>query len=168
MRQLVLFAALAFALFSCSGNKNQAKTAEKKVELDQLLTVAEKNIDATVTVVGYVTHTCKHSGKKCFIVGESQKVSLQVMAEGEIETFSADLVGSKLAITGVLKEHHISEEVINQQEANVKLLENQEGMEEACAAELANIKDMRQWMKDHGKDHYVMYYMDGQKYEVLD
>jgi len=168
MRQLVLFAALATVLFSCSGNKNQAKTADVAVELDQFLTVVDQKVDETVTVVGYVTHTCKHSGMKCFIVGESQKVSLQVMAEGEIKSFNADLVGSKLAITGIVKEHHISEESINEREINAKQLENQEGMAEACAAELDSVNDMRQWMKDHGKDYYIVYYMDGLKYEILD
>ena len=169
MKRLFLFSVVAvFALFSCSGNKQQVETAASAFEVDQLLTVAEQQVDETVTVVGYVTHTCKHSGKKCFIVGESQNVSLRVEAQGEIETFSADLVGSKLLITGVLKEQHISEETINELENSVKLLENQEGMEEVCAAEMSNINDMRQWMKDHGKDYYAMYYMDGLKYDVLD
>ena len=168
MKQFVLFAVLATVLFSCSGNKNQTEVSGSAVELDQLLTFAEQKVDETVTVVGYVTHTCMHSGKKCFIVGESQEVSLRVEAQGEIETFSAELVGSKLAITGVLKEQHISEGTINELEESVKLLENQEGMEEVCAAELSNISDMRQWMANHGKDYYVMYYMDGEKYDILD
>ena len=157
-----------FAILSCADNKKQAEVSASTFELDQLLTVAERNVDDTVTVVGYVTHTCKHAGKKCFIVGESQKTSLRIEAQGEIEAFSADLVGSKLAITGVLKEFHLSREYIDEFESEVKELENQEGMAETCAAELSNISDMRQWMKDHGKDYYVMYYMDGQKYDVLD
>ena len=168
MKKLVLFAVFASVLFACSGNKNQAESSSSAVELDQLLTMAEQKVDETVTVIGYVTHTCIHSGKKCFIVGESQQVSLRVMAAGEIETFSADLIGSKLAITGILKEQHVSEESINEQETTVKLLENEEGMEETCAAELSNISEMRQWMADNGKDYYVMYYMDGLKFDVLD
>ena len=168
MKQLFLFALFASTLLSCSGNNKQAEVAGSTFELDQLLVVAEQKVDENVTVVGYVTHTCKHSGKKCFIVGESQQVSLRVEAQGEIETFSADLVGSKLAITGVLKEQHVSEESINELEVSVKMLENQEGMEEACATELSNINDMRKWMADHGKDYYVMYYMDGMTYDVLD
>jgi len=108
MKQIFVFSVLALALFSCSGNRNQAENTDIALELDYLLTIAEQEVDKTVTVVGYVTHTCKHSGKRCFIVGESQKVSLQVEAEGEIESFSAELVGSKLAITGTLKEHRLS------------------------------------------------------------
>jgi len=167
MKRLFLFSVVLFALLSCSGNNKQVEASAPTFELDKLLAVADRNVDSTLTVVGYVTHTCMHSGKKCFIVGESQKVSFQVMANGEIETFSADLVGSKLAITGVLKEYQMSEEYIDEMETEVKELENEEGMAETCAAELSNISEMRQWMKDNGKDYYVMYYMDGQKYDVL-
>ena len=168
MKQLFIFSVLALALFGCSGNKKQAEASATTFELDQLLAVADQKVDKTVTVIGYVTHTCKHSGKKCFIVGESQDVSFQVMAQGEIETFSSELVGSKLSITGVLKEYQLSEEAINEMESDVKELEQEEGMEETCATEMTNIKEMRAWMKEHGKDYYVIYYMDGMKYDILD
>ena len=169
MKQLVLFAVLASALFSCSGSKKLAEASDSAFGLDQLIAVADQKVDNTVTVVGYVTHTCKHSGKKCFIVGESQKVSLRVEAQGEIETFSPELVGSKLAITGTLKEQRLSQEYIDEMESAVKLLQvNEEASEEACATELSNISDMRKWMKDNNKDYYVIYYMDGLKFDVLD
>ena len=168
MKRLFVFSVVLFALLSCSGNNKQVEASAATFELDKLLAVADLNVDSTLTVVGYVTHTCKHSGKKCFIVGESQKTSFRIEADGEIETFSAELVGSKLAITGVLKEYHLSEEYINEYETEVKELENEDGMAETCAAELSNISEMRQWMKDNGKNYYAMYYMDGQKYDVLD
>ena len=168
MKQFFLVV-LALALFSCSGNKQQAG-AVANFELDNLLAVAEQQVDQTVTVSGIVTHTCKHSGKKCFIVGESQVTSLLVFvdAEGEIDTFTPDLIGSKIAITGVIKEEQTSQEEIDEMEKNVKIAEEGGAAPEACATELASIKDMRQWMKDHGKDHYVSYYMEGLKYKVLD
>jgi hypothetical protein len=93
---------------------------------------------------------------------------MRVEAQGEIETFSSELIGSKLAITGVLKEQQISEERINEYEDEVKQLENEEGMAETCAAELSSITDMRKWMKDHGKNYYVTYYMDGLTYNIID
>ena len=169
MRQFFLVV-LALALFSCSGNRQQAGDDVATFELDNLLAVAEQEVDQTVTVTGFVTHTCKHSGKKCFIVGESQAASLRVEVdtEGEIEMFTPDLIGSKLAITGVLKEEQISQEEIDDLEVRVKILEEGGTAPEACATELANIKDMRQWMQDRGKDYFVSYYMEGLKYEVLD
>ena len=168
MKQLFVFSVLAIALFSCTGGKKQAEAATSTYELDNLLAVAEQKVDETVTVVGYVTHTCQHSGKKCFIVGESQDASLRVEAQGEIETFSSELIGSKLAITGLLREYQLSEDYINELEVEVQQLEQEEGMEEVCASELSNISDMRKWMKDHDKNYYVIYYMDGLTYDVLD
>jgi len=169
MKQFFL-AVLVLALFSCSGSKKQAEPAVPSFELDNLFEVADQQVDNTVTVSGFVTHTCKHSGKKCFIVGESHTASLRVEVgeQGEIETFTPELIGSKLAITGVLKEEHISQEYIDQMEQNVKLLEEGGAAPEACATELSNINDMRQWMKDHDKDYFLTYYMEGLKYEVLD
>jgi len=168
MRQFLLLAAFAVALFSCSGGQNQADASASAYELDNLLAVADQGVGDTVTVVGYVTHTCKHSGKKCFIVGESQKTSFRIEADGEIESFSSDLVGSKLAITGVLKEQRLSLEFIDELESDVIQLQGEEGMEEQCAAELNNITEWRQWMADNNKDYYAIYYMDGMTFEVLD
>ena len=167
MKKLLL-AVLVLALLSCSGNNQQSESVATAFELDNLLAIADQELNDTITVVGYVTHTCKHSGKRCFIVGESQKASLRVEAQGEIGGFTAELVGSKLAITGILKEHHLSQEYIDGLEVDVKKLQQKEGMAEACAAELSNISDMRKWMKEHNKNYYVIYYMDGLKYEVLD
>ena len=170
MKQFFLFAVVVF-LFSCSGgNKQQADPAVVAYELDDLLAVADQNVDNTVTVVGIVTHTCKHSGKKCFIVGESQATSLRIEIdpEGEIEMFSPELIGSKIAVTGILKEFHLSEESIVERETNVKQLEQEGSSPEECATELSNISDMRKWMEDNGKDYFVLYYMDGLKYEVVD
>jgi len=168
MKQLFLFTVLAFALFSCSENKKQdVASNETSFQLDDLLAVIDKKVNDTITLVGYVTHTCKHSGMKCFIVGESQATSFQVFAKGEITQFNQELEGSKLAIKGVLKEHHLSKEEIDKNEANVKLLQEGGAPVEACQAELTNISDMRKWMKDHNKDYYIIYYMDGQSYKVL-
>ena len=171
MKQFLFLATFAVALFSCTGNQKQAEATDVAFGLDNLLAVAEQEVDNTITVVGFVTHTCKHSGKKCFIVGESQTASLRVEVEpeGEIDVFTPDLIGSKVAITGVLKEQHLSSEYIDEMENEVKQ-QQKEGIEteEVCATELSNISDMRQWMKDRGKDYYAIYYMDGLKYEVLD
>ncbi|MDR3339714.1 MAG: hypothetical protein LBT25_06455 [Candidatus Symbiothrix sp.] len=180
MKRVCLFAALAVALCACSGNKKAETVANSETsdvvlsgevpvyELDKLLAVAETELDKTVKVVGYVTHTCKHSGKRCFIVGESQQVSMRVEAKGEIGGFNRELVGSKLEIAGILKERRLSQEYIEQMEKDVEVKKQEDGAAESCAAELSNISDMRQWMKDHNKDYYVIYYMDGLNFTTLD
>jgi len=178
MKQLVFFAVLSLAIVACSGNKKQADASNEaqtsvlaegtSFELDDLLAVADQHVDQTITVMGYVTHVCKHSGKRCFIVGESQKASFRVEAKGEIGGFNRELAGSKLAITGELKERRVSQELIAQAEQDVKLKKEAGEDSEACESELSNISDMRKWMKEHNKDYYVIYYMDGLSFEVLD
>ena len=171
MKQLLVFAVLSLVMFSCSGSKNKAETSNNEqtsFELDKLLAVADQEVDKTLTVVGYVTHTCVHSGQRCFITGESQEASLRIEAGGEIGSFDMELIGSKLAVTGVLKENRLSQEYIAGMEKNVQLMEEEGESAEACAAELSNIEDMRKWMKEHDKDYYVIYYMDGLNYDTLD
>ena len=169
MKQFILFAVLAF-LFSCSGGNKKQENPEVAYDIETLLSIADQNVDKTVTVVGFVTHTCKHSGKKCFIESESQVASLRIEIDpdGEIEAFSPDLTGSKLVVTGILKEQHLSAEFIDERENSVKQFEQEGGSPEVCAAEFNNISSWRKWMKDNDKDYYVMYYMDGLKYELLD
>ena len=169
MKNLFLLAALSVAIFSCSGNKKQLNASNEVpvFELDNLLAVADQKLEDTLTVVGYVTHTCKHSGRRCLIIGESQKATMRVEATGEIRGFDSDLVGSKLAITGVLQERRLGEEFISEMEKSVHQRMAEDGSAETCAAELSNINDMRQWMKDNNKDYYVIYYMDGLSFVVL-
>jgi hypothetical protein len=180
MKQLFLFAVLAVAFFSCSGNKKTELVAENAgttvaateqlpvFDLDSLLKAADRELDKNVKVTGYVTHTCKHSGKRCFIVGESQTVSMRVEAKGDIGGFNRELVGSKIEVSGILKERRLTEEYIAEMEKDVELKKKEDGAAESCAAELSNIAGMRKWMKDNGKDYYSIYYMDGLNFSVLE
>ena len=167
MKKYSLFAVVAvfaLALVSCSGNRNQSGDDVVMFALDDLLEVVENKVDETVTVVGYVTHTCRHAGKKAFLVGESKGVTFRIEAEGEIGGFSSDLVGSKLAVVGVIKEEQLSEDFINDFENSV-MLRQEEG--ELCEAEVGNINEMRAWMRERNKNYYAVYYMEGLQYELL-
>jgi hypothetical protein len=175
--KLFAFALLSVALLSCGGNKKTVATDEnvaatstelKVYELDSLLNVADTQIDDTIKVIGYVTHTCKHSGKRCFIVGESQTGSMRVEAKGEIGGFNRELVGSKIEVTGVLKERQLTKEYIDQMEKDTNVKQKEDGAAESCAAELSNINDMRQWMKAHNKEYFAIYYLDGLNFITLE
>lgn len=178
MKKFVLFAFVLCMLASCGNNKQEnqadandavAKTNEPVVYgLDSLLAVADQLVDKTVTVRGSVTHTCKHSGKRCFIVGEKENVSMRVEAKGDIGGFNRELVGSELDITGVVKERRLTKEYIDQAEKETLNKQTKEdGSAETCQAELSNIKEMRDWMKANNKDYYSIYYMDGEQYAVV-
>lgn len=177
MKKVLFLAALLLTMVACNNKKGDqnaqsaAQTESNVVSypLNELLTQADKLIDKKVTVVGLVTHTCKHSGKRCFIVGEDQKTSFRVEAKGEIGGFNRELVGSELAITGVVKERRLTKEYIDQYEEQLNEQKAQEdGSAETCEAELNNINGMRAWMKTNNKDYYSIYYMDGEDYEIIE
>ncbi|MDL2222795.1 hypothetical protein LJB98_01690 [Bacteroidales bacterium OttesenSCG-928-M11] len=181
MKHLLFIVAASFLMVACSEKKTNVDTLALESKntttdvytsaytLDSLLSNADNLIDQTVTVRGSVTHTCKHSGKRCFIVGEDPNISMRVEAKGEIGGFNRELVGSELAITGVVKERRLSKEYIDQHEKEVnEQAFKEDGSAETCAAELSNIEGMRAWMKANNKDYYAIYYMDGESYEVIE
>lgn len=180
MKNLILLSLLTVALFSCNNNKQTSENTNPEensssvtadvpaFELDDLLKVADQYIDKTVRVEGHIAHTCKHSGKRCFIVGESENASMRIEAKGDIGGFNRELVGSKVRVTGPVKERRISLEYIDQMEKDVNVKKAEDGSAESCQAELNNINEMRQWMKDNNKDYYSIFYMDGQEYEVVE
>jgi hypothetical protein len=169
--------AIIACMASCKNKKEQnvpgTRTTEQVTiavyELDSLLLVAGDLVDKRVGVRGTVTHTCVHSGKRCFIVGESGAASFRVEAMGEIGGFNRELVGSKIEVKGVVKERRLTSEFIDQHEKEVNEQKTKEdGSAESCAAELENIQQMKAWMKERGKDYYSIYYMDGENYDVIE
>ncbi len=185
MKKLLYTLAAALVMVSCAGNNSNSnsssccdskssceqttKSSSKIYKLDDLLKSAETLAGEVVTVQGTITHTCKHSGRRCFIVGEDQKTSFRVEAKGEIGGFNRELIGSELAITGTLQESRLTNEYLDAWEEKVKEREGKEdGSAETCSAETNNINDMRAWMKKNNKEYYSLYYMDGTSFEVIE
>lgn len=179
MKKILSIVLFALCLTAC-GNKSantEASTPEEKstttgdittYELDDLLAVVENQVDKQVVVKGFVTHTCKHAGKRCFISGKGQNASMRIEAGGEIGGFNRELVGSELAIKGTVKENRLTKEYIDQMIEELKEgAFKEDGSAESCQAELNNINEMKEWMKANNKDYYSIYYMDGIDYEVV-
>lgn len=175
MKKLIFITLISCFAIACGNKKTEETNKESDVvtsavsdsvySLDELLAVADQMVDKTVKVKGNVTHTCKHSGKRCFIIGEDGDVSMRVEAKGNIGGFNRELVGSDIEITGILKERRLTKEYIDQMEKETSLKASKEdGSAESCQAELSNIASMREWMKANDKDYYSIYYMDGQNY----
>lgn len=175
MKNLLLVAAVI--LMAACQSKIKQESANPKTEsiqtnvvvVDQLLAKAETLVDKPVVVQGHVTHTCKHSGKRCFIVGDDANLSIRVEAGGQIQGFNRELVGNSIAVKGILKERRLTAEYIDQWEEKVQNQETQEdGSAETCAAEMNNINNMRQWMEDNEKNYYSIYYINGENYDIVD
>ncbi|MEA4916137.1 hypothetical protein [Proteiniphilum sp.] len=173
------FILVAFALLAISCNnagqtqKNQDdKQSTQAVvvafDADSIYDIAETYIDKEITIKGYVTHTCKHSGKRCFLTGEGHKQSIRVEAKGEIGGFNRELEGTQLQVNGILRERRLTQvEIADMEKSTNEKLAKEDGSAETCAAELANISEMKEWMKAQGKDYYSIYYIDGLNYEEV-
>ena len=152
-----------------SSAKEETVAISKAVYVDDLLTNAASQVDKEVIVKGVITHTCKHSGRRCFIVGQDQKTSIRVEAKGNIGGFNRELIGSEIAVKGILRENRLTKEYIDQMEEQVNDKQGKEdGSAETCEAEMNNINGMREWMKANNKDFYSLYFIDGQEYEVIE
>ena len=177
MKHVLTIIVLAIVLASCGNGKRSDQTKQtaeqskaattKAFKLDSLLTVVDQKVDKTVKVRGYVTHTCKHSGKRCFIVGESKNSSIRVEAKGNIGGFNRELIGSQLEVTGIVREQRLSQEYLDKTEKELAEKKTTEGSAESCESESKNISQMRAKMKELGKNYYSIYYIDGLSYEVV-
>ncbi len=184
MKKIIFTLSLALVLAACGSTPSKSQKSESKTQteataqtkaaaqrytLDQALESCTELVDKEIAIVGTITHTCKHSGRRCFIVGDNQEVTFRVEAKGDIGGFNRELIGSEVAITGTFKENRLTEEYLDQWEEAVREAQGKEdGSTESCGAETNNINKMREWMKQNNKDYYSIYYMDGNSYEVLD
>lgn len=168
MKLNLLVAILALTLAACNNTTNN-KAEIEVLTVENTLEKAENLIDSAIVITGHVTHTCKHSGKRCFIVGEDENLSIRIEAMGNIESFGRDLVGNTIKVKGTLKERQLTAEYIDQYEAEVKAeAMKEDGSAESCSSEMNNIAEMRKWMKEHNKNYYAIYYVDGTDYEIVE
>lgn len=182
MKNLFLSLFVAMSIISCSnsgkkaeqnkGSKTEVTNVEKSVvTVDEALNKAETLVNKVIFIKGDVSHTCKHSGRRCFIVGSSNDITMRVEAGGKINGFNRELVGTEIIVEGVLKESRVSEEEINKYEEKLKetgKLPEEDGSAETCAAERSNITKMRAWMKEHNKPYYATYYVNGIDFESVE
>lgn len=167
--KILLSLFVAFGFFACN-NTNKKAEEIKTYDVAQLLEVIDTNIEKELTVTGTVNHVCSHSGRRAFLIDETGENSIRIEAGGEIESFGKDLVGSTLKVKIIAKEDRLTTAEIDEWETEVleKHPEDVEADGETCSAEMSNIKQMREWMKEHGKDYYAIYYAEGISYEVVE
>ncbi len=136
-------------LFSCTNSGTQKKSTELAVlTVDQLQAQGKDLVGKEVMVKGMVTHVCKESGARCFIMGSTEDVSIRIEA-GKIGSFSQEQMGSEIQVRGILQEVQLTEEDLTEMEKS------------AAAGESAN--------KGHalGHDGPSMHAVDGGKHDSL-
>ena len=135
--------------------------------VNSFLAAAENLVDQEIVIKGTVTHVCIHSGQKCFIKAEGSDQTIMVQAEGEIESFSNDLIGKEIIVLGIVHEESRVEQVdLETREVALsekKLEATDEETIEHCDAAQQSIDNMKKWMKDNGKNYYANYHIEGVK-----
>jgi hypothetical protein len=110
MKKLLLLPVFALILFSCGNQKSKKQVAVEPAKevavlsVDDLIKQSADLADKEVVVKGTVMHVCTHSGKRCFIMGSNEDITIRIEAGDKIGSFSQELMGSDIEITGVLRE----------------------------------------------------------------
>ncbi|MCU4166392.1 hypothetical protein [Carboxylicivirga caseinilyticus] len=164
---LTLICIVSLSACNSTSQKNSSEKADDIILVDNLLDKADQLVEKQIKLKGHVTHTCKHSGKRAFLVGNDESFTVRIEAGGEINGFDQNLIGNTLVVSGTLKERRLTKEYIDQWENELKD-KAEDGSAESCSTELSNINDMRDWMKKHNKDHYSIYFVEGTNYEVVE
>ena len=134
-------------------------------------------VEKAVIIEGTVLHTCKHGGKRMFLVDGNDSVRVEVTAGKEIPKFDEKLVGSRLRVLGILKEEKIDEKYLNEWENEVKKpVENHDAgvhtgakghEDQGVQDKLDQINSLREDLKNSGKDHLSFYTIEASKFEEI-
>jgi len=184
MKKTLLPVILIALLFSFGCNQATKETAEEVVIDTALLAVATFDtaapyyVEEVIWIEGTVYHTCKHGGKRMFIIDGNDSVMVEVTAGGDVVMFDASLEGSRIKVLGILKEERIDEKYLNEWEAEVLKPEEENheaGLHEGTKghedqpkeAKLEQINNLRQQLRDSGKDHLSFYSIEAISFEEL-
>ena len=127
-----LFILILLAAFFMSCNNLQNKSTEAETD-DQEITEelvmlsiadfdasAEKYVGKEIQIKGLVNHTCKHGGKRMFIIDEETENTVKIEAGENIPSFDAELEGSVVQVTGIINELIIDEAYLIEWEEEIK------------------------------------------------
>lgn len=149
-----------------SGSATIQDVPAEDLTVEALLSLDTSYVGQSVVVRGDVDHVCKKSGRRCFLSSESG-VPIRIEAQGEIESFPSDLIGHTIRVYGVLRGQVVPESRIAAMEATLDKRDSVASGQEHCSTERNTVAKMRSWMEENGKDFYLLYYIDGERYEVV-
>jgi hypothetical protein len=174
---------LGISLFLSCSNQNKQKKEEKKDELvvltvDELLAQGKDLVGKEVLVKGTVTHVCKESGARCFVMGSTEDISLRIEA-GKIGSFSQEQMGSDIQVSGILQEVKLEEEDLAEMEkaaaagesANIghalghdgPKLHDVDGGKHDSINQVKKLDEMNKQLAESDKGYVPVYYLEGLK-----
>lgn len=175
-----LIAIVLLLLFiSCSQNNDSTKPVEPIPTLTVLNFEQEapKYIEKTILLEGIVSHTCKHGGKRMFLIDKNDSLRVEITAGKNVEKFAEDLVGSTVIVEGIIKEERVDEKFLSDWENEVlnsdeekhegkKLHTGEKGHEnEDIQRKLRKINNLREELRASGKKYLSFFSVEATKFE---
>lgn len=161
-------AAAALALASCGGKASAPGLAEASIPVDSLLATAEARVGDTIVVRGFVRHTCKHGGRRCFVSNAGRNSQVRVEAGEAIGSFDKGLVGAEIAVRGVVREKRVSADEIREA---IRATEERKASGEAadhCESALGVLSQRLEKAGQDGRGYYSDFYVDGLEFEKVE
>jgi len=170
-RNLLLFWGILILLVSACHNVANESSAKKNdtvtITVASFDTSAYNYIDQAVKIEGTVLHTCKHGGKRMFLIDGTDSIRVEITAGPDITKFDESLIGSKIRVFGILKKERIDAKYLNEWEAEVKKPSENHNVgvhtgakgheDQVTEDKLAQINALREDLKKSGKDHLSFY-----------
>ena len=138
---------------------------------------ADSCVNKPVIIEGTVFHTCKEGGKRMFLVDGTDSIRVEVTAGNNIAKFDESLIGSRVRVSGSLKEERIDARYLNEWEAEVRKPDPNHAVgvhtgaagheDQGQKEKLENINSLRDDLKKSGKDHLSFFSIEADKFIVL-
>lgn len=188
-----ILAILSLGVFSMSCGHQPRRDAEttgatsdgQGMDVDRLLSDADRLAGQEITVDAVCTHICKHGGAKIFLMGSDDTQTIRCEAGKEIGKFGPECVNSIVRVTGMLTEQRIDEVYLNRWEARLKaaVAERHGDSAAGCDSEkkargetdagseeerIANFrKRIAERRQREGKDYLSFYYIRATAYKAM-
>jgi len=169
-----------FLLASCNQGTKVAGTGKADTATLAVLTFfdsAANYVEKPVRIEGTVLHTCKHGGKRMFLVDGTDSIRVEITAGNKIPKFDESLIGSRVKVLGVLKEERVDAKYLNEWEAETKkpvedhstgIHTGAKGHEDQGTQEkLDEINSLREELTKSGKDHLSFFSIEAISYILI-
>ncbi|MBC8320898.1 MAG: hypothetical protein H8E34_09270 [Bacteroidetes bacterium] len=137
-----------------------------------------------IQLEGIVDHICKHGGQRLFLVTEESDARVNITPDEEIAAFNSELEGDKIVLVGIVEEQRIDEDYLREWEEEIKagsdmsddkgeglhlggkVEKGGEGTD--IAEEMEKINNLRETLKESGKDHLSFYSILCTSYKIIE